>query len=162
MSIKKEIKTLCKNVIINEFAFCYHDMSDFPYVTQWLEEKLSEGGEGAIPYSFQGKKHPCDMSIGVGKIQIQRHNTSIESHTDDVYKNTYFALAVIKTAYTTHTSYDDRLLFEYYDPQGKKQARRLNEEDVVVFNPRKPHKLTYFGRSDYLLLADVKKKRNKK
>mgnify|MGYP001132720119 CR=1 FL=1 len=139
---------------IDEDEFTSEPMpfAHYPAFTTELDHWLSSWG-----YSRTINNIKNGTQIKAGHFELQRHNASVESHVDDVPYPVNFVLAVIQSDDPTHKAlsrYDDRNVFTYYHGRAK-QSKRLEPGDFVVFNPRKPHGITFYGRRDTLLLASV-------
>lgn len=120
-----------------------------------LEETLNFHGVTLnSPKKFY-EKYGYRVQIGSQQFQLQRHNVSIEEHTDDTSKGLLFAFKVISTRIKSKTRYDERAIFSYTNVDNQKVNCKLTKGDIVVFNPKKNHSLTYFGEEVTLALFDV-------
>jgi len=125
----------------------------FPAFTAELDEWLAARG-----YLRTHEEVRVCSQILAGHFELHRHNASVETHTDDVLAPVHFILAVIRSdapAYRSDSRFDNRNEFSYYHGR-KKESKRLEPGDFVIFNPRRPHGLIFYGRRDTLLLASVK------
>ena len=115
---------------------------------------------------FRKFKHIWDTAPLPGDFEIQRHTASVDLHTDDVHRRCYFGLLVLecreKESSRYRRYYDNRNELRYYDQFGKKMTKRLGAGEMLVFNPRKPHELIYFGDYTAFALFTVVKKVAKK
>lgn len=118
----------------------------------------------------QSKKSIFDSSIRHHHYEVQWHDFSVLPHCDDVAKGIFFAIIPFATATrSTGTSYVSMPLFNFVGLDNKKQESALHAEEwqndiltnVIVFNPRKKHSLTYIGVEVKLMLFAVEKIKTK-
>lgn len=127
---------------IDEDEFTNEPMpfAHYPAFTAELDDWLA-----VRDYARTSEDRSISPQIKAGHFELQRHNASVESHVDDVPHPVNFVLAVIHSVDPTHKTlsrYDDRNVFTYYHGRAK-QLKRLEPGDFVVFNPRKPHGITF-------------------
>lgn len=103
----------------------------------------------------QAKTYESDSAPRPGECSIQRHSTSVEDHTDDVSRGVFFQCCFLWLTDRISTAYDRRPEFLYFDPAGKKHKSRISGGDSIIFNPRKPHSLIFYGAECTLALRAV-------
>lgn len=137
--------------------------NQFPLFKEHVNELLEVAGFGLEQPPRKGTKayRKWDTSIGFNAFDLQRHTASVDGHTDDVTLGRYFGLFVIdakpQAASRRSRYFDNRSEFRYFNQSGSKERKRLDEGDLVIFNPRRSHELIYFGDLTTLALFDVKK-----
>lgn len=93
-----------------------------------------------------------------GKFELQLHDHSVQEHTDDITSGVYFGIKVLEIKKVSDSYYTSLPLFSYRGAAGEKMSVMFAEDDnIIVFNPRKPHKLDYYGKSVKLALFSVVK-----
>lgn len=105
------------------------------------------------------------LNIPVGYIDLQWHTRSINEHTDDISPGEFFQLFVLSTfkAKEFIDSYvETEPHFHYYDERGKKKTTCLDSGKSVIFNPRKPHSVVYYGESYLVACRTVVRKKVEK
>ena len=116
--------------------------------------------------AHQGFRRGCklskryDVAIEDGYYQLQWHDFSVEEHTDELNVGQFFAIVPYEiTIETKHVRLGSLPDFTYFSPENKKYRCWLdlptNRSEIVVFNPRRAHKLDYYGRSIKLMLFTV-------
>lgn len=134
----------------NEFVSPQYEQDDFPVFFDAVREGVKRlGFELSSGREF-------DSGVRVGKFELQTHSVSVHEHTDDVVSPSYFGIVVLNT--TTRGikyAYDSRATFTGYGVKGK-YKRELEFGRLMVFNPRKPHSLTYYGEVATLALFSVR------
>lgn len=99
-----------------------------------------------------------DAAIPGGFFEIQHHDHSVSEHKDDVSWPTLFCVMPFEINKISKSSNTSNPELVYFDGFGKKQKSILREDSLTVFNPRKPHRLDYFGREVKLIIFSVCKK----
>jgi hypothetical protein len=137
----------------NEFTNREYDMTIFPEIWSYMNS--------ALDYHFitapKRENRNWDSMISDSCIDFQRHDTSIDEHTDDVSKGIFFQMITLALDECTGISafYDKHPLFCYYGVDGRKYKTRLDFDQSIVFNPRKPHSMIYFGYKYTVALRSV-------
>lgn len=134
----------------NEFTSPQYEQDEFPLFFDAVRDGVAHlGFELSSGREF-------DSGVRVGKFEVQTHSVSVREHTDDVVSPSYFGIVVLNT--TTRGikySYDSHATFTGYGVRGK-YTRELEFGRLMVFNPRKPHSLTYYGEVVTLALFSVR------
>ena len=127
----------------NEFTNAEHLGSDYPLIWKEMDELL-DFGFVAAPHGYKSSR--LGVGITPGYIDFQQHNVSIGEHTDDVDKKFHFQLTVVLLDECGGSKFYDRYpLISYYGGDGIKHTTRLDLNTSIVFNPRKPHSVVYYG-----------------
>lgn len=134
--------------------------SQFPLFEKELNELLSAEHGFSLEKPSNKRYRSWDSSIGLNVFDLQRHTASIDEHTDDVSPKRYFGMYIVKTAQGIHSRrnyyFDTRTEFRYFNENGVKKRTRLNNGDLLIFNPRRSHELVFFGEYTLFALFDVK------
>ena len=129
-----------------------YDFDLLPNIKEYIKESLKEQG-----YRLRNKnQNRLALSVHAGKFNIQKHNSSVEEHTDDAC---LFGILVLEMVYTTIPTLANNVCapaLHYYIGRSK-MAERLKVGDVVVFNPKRPHSLIHYGNSPTMLLFSCEK-----
>lgn len=149
-----------KSLFSPKISRCYKDefsnepmsREQFPKIWKLMDDKL----DYRVVATNNSKGY--DVSVPKDMIDFQWHRSSIEEHTDDIAPKTYFQVALIDVVRKVKSGYDTRPLFTFYDIDGKKQSSRLVPEDCVIFNPRRPHSMIYYGSEYVVALRTVVRK----
>lgn len=123
----------------NEFISPEYDQEKFPVFFDAVRQGLDHLG-----FSLNGGKL-YGAGVLPGKFELQTHTVSVHEHTDAVIAPWYFGLVVLNTTTRgVRYSYDHRARFTGYGVRGK-YAREMEFGRLMVFNPRKPHSLVFYG-----------------
>ena len=147
-TIAREIASLPHDE--NEFTSPQYEQDEFPLFFDAVRDGVSNlGFELSSGREFES-------GVRAGKFELQTHSVSVREHTDDVVSPSYFGIVVLNT--TTRGikySYDSLATFTGYGVRGK-YTRELEVGRLMVFNPRKPHSLSYYGEVVTLALYSVR------
>lgn len=141
----QKVKDLFNSNVLhtNEFANAEQPCSEFPLI--WGEMNILLEYPFVVP-DVNKKLTLLGLGISSGHIDFQCHDVSVEEHTDDVIKGIYFQLMVVSLDDCTGNKiYDKRPEIVYFGADGKKHKTKLDVDTSIVFNPRKPHSVIYYG-----------------
>jgi hypothetical protein len=99
-----------------------------------------------------------DAAIPGGFFEIQHHDHSVSEHKDDVAASVLFCVMPFEVNKISESNNSSNPELAYFDGFGKKQKSILRVDSLVIFNPRRPHRLDYFGREVKLIIFSVCKK----
>lgn len=131
----------------------------------WLEfPDLWKHMNKEIPDDFEPiKTAKCRYGFDIAPhcIDVQRHNRSIQPHTDGIDAPTFFQLVLVQLSglKVKDKFFEYEPVFHYYDETGKKKETTLKVGDSVLFNPRKTHSMIYYGATYTVGMRSVTKKR---
>lgn len=94
-----------------------------------------------------------------GNFELQTHSRSVETHTDDLNKRLVFGLYPVKSKLVVHDYYDSRTALNYWLGKRKHTDRRMEVGELIIFNPRRPHSLIYYGEETTFMLFTMSRKR---
>ena len=140
---------------INDFNGIPHEIKSVPGLQKMIDEYLGEDDDLTI---LSGKIQ--GVGVPEGRFVLQKHDISIEPHTDDVDVGLYFCMYVLATERSTigDTLYARDPSFSYVDAiTNRKMEIPLHPGTFVAFNPRKKHSVVYYGYSYTVMLFTVKK-----
>ena len=133
----------------NEFLSTAYDQDKYPVFFDAVQQGLDHLG-----FSLNGGKL-YGSGVLPGKFELQTHTVSVREHTDDVVAPWYFGLVVLNTTTRgVRYSYDPIASFTGYGMRGK-YTREMVFGRLMVFNPRKPHSLTFYGEVPTIALFSV-------
>ena len=140
----------------NEYNNPSISFSDYPGFARYVDLRLSEFGYIRVTKT----EHMTSgyESIEPDMFSLQTHQMSVEEHTDPWGD---FGICFLSCRKLVRSGYSQLPVFNYRQGR-KKVSKKLSIGDVVVFNPRLPHSLDYFGIEGTLALFSVSKLRNKK
>jgi hypothetical protein len=98
-----------------------------------------------------------DAAIPGGFFEIQWHDHSVEEHSDDVVVPTFFCVIPFEVNKVSKSKFTQSPRLTYFDGDGKKRQTRINESELIIFNPRKKHSLDYYGLDAKLIIFSVEK-----
>lgn len=137
----------------NDFMTPAYPFDDYPIVRQELVHQLSELGFELLNDNNRRFHGPI---VCANTFELQTHNRSVPEHTDDVGRGLYFAIFPVKHKNIVKCQEQTMTEFNFYLDSGKKCVG-LKDVEVVVFNPRKPHSLIYYGDETTFMLFTVKR-----
>jgi hypothetical protein len=140
---------------INNFNNGYIHWSEFPDLWRHMDKTLPQNFE-----SIKIGNNQYGINISPHCIDVQRHDRSIQPHTDRIDAPTIFQLVVVQLSHVKDGKFFNcEPVFHYYDETGKKKQTALKVGDSVLFNPRKPHSMIYYGATYTVGMRSVTKKR---
>lgn len=162
MSANKPLKSLLAlakedfkdKFTINEFMNTAREISSVPGLLEMIDEHLEGVYTTVLNRKTQG------IGVPSGQFELQKHDISVEPHTDDVDVGLHFGMYVVDTELSSRggTGFTKSPSFSYFDPiDNCKKEKILNPGSLVVFNPRKKHSVVYYGYSYTVMLFMVKK-----
>lgn len=157
MTIEKEQQAIARlKHNRNEFMNPGVPIDRYPLVKSDIEAQLSDAGFELI--SESGNSFP--VNVEPGEFELQSHERSVEEHIDGIDRRFFFAIYPVGT----------KIRIKRYDPfvsdtelsgflDGKRFSKPLRIGEVIIFNPRKPHALIYYGELTTFMLVTVQKRK---
>lgn len=150
---------------LKKIAKLPHDKNDFISQSFWIaeypevERSIVEQAAGA------GFRLPdlqtSGLEVRARKFELQTHSRSVEEHTDDVERGVYFGLLPVSRRRRVYTSYESGTWL-HFQLGRKRLRRRMEVGELVIFNPRAPHALVYYGEeTTFMLFVLVRDRRSK-
>jgi len=102
-----------------------------------------------------------DSAIPGGFFEIQWHDHSVSEHDDDVCSPCFFCVMPFQFRKITKSYYSAMPELVYFGADRKKKSSKLESGEAIIFNPRKPHSLNYFGIEVKLIIFSVVKAKSK-
>jgi hypothetical protein len=106
---------------------------------------------------IQNQSRHFDAAIPGGFFEIQWHDHSVEEHSDDVVAPTFFCVIPFAVNRVSKSKFTQTPKLTYFGGDGKKKQTRMDESELIIFNPRKNHSLDYYGRDVKLIIFSVEK-----
>jgi hypothetical protein len=106
---------------------------------------------------IQNQSRHFDAAIPGGFFEIQWHDHSVEEHSDDVVAPTFFCAIPFEVDKVSKSKFTQSPKLTYFGGDGKKKSTRMDESELIIFNPRKKHSLDYYGRDVKLIIFSVEK-----
>jgi hypothetical protein len=98
-----------------------------------------------------------DAAIPGGFFEIQWHDHSVEEHSDDVVAPAFFCVIPFAVNKVSKSKFTQSPKLTYFGGDGKKKSTRMDESELIIFNPRKKHSLDYYGLDVKLIIFSVEK-----
>jgi hypothetical protein len=98
-----------------------------------------------------------DAAIPGGFFEIQLHDHSVEEHSDDVVAPAFFCVIPFAVNKVSKSKFTQSPKLTYFGGDGKKKSTRMDESELIIFNPRKKHSLDYYGLDVKLIIFSVEK-----
>lgn len=140
---------------INDFIGTSREIKSIPGLSELIDEHLDGDYTTTLGRKLQG------VGVSEGMFELQKHDISIEAHTDDVDVGLYFGMYVLETKLATrggNRCYVRSPSFFYVDPiDGRKKEKIMSVGSFVAFNPRKKHSVAFYGYDYTVMLFTVKK-----
>lgn len=91
--------------------------------------------------------------------ELQTHQRSVARHKDDVDTGVFFGLMPVRSRCVIESKlFESRTLFSFR--LGRQAVeKRMEPGRLIVFNPRTPHSLTYFGEETTFMLFTLVRSR---
>lgn len=103
-----------------------------------------------------------DSAIPGGFFEIQWHDHSVPEHDDDVSSPCFFCVVPFQFRKITKSQYSAMPELVYFGADRKKKSSKLQCGEAIIFNPRKPHGLNFFGIEVKLIIFSVMKIKQQK
>lgn len=116
--------------------------------------------QGFMLASQQPRHH--DSAIPGGFFEIQWHDHGVPEHDDDVSSPCFFCVIPFQTRKISKSVHVSLPELEYFGADRKKRSSALECGTAIIFNPRKPHRLNYFGVDVRLIIFSVSKIKKRK
>jgi hypothetical protein len=118
-------------------------------IAEWLNKKgmrLLEKNTGRF-----------DSTVPPGFFEIQHHDCSVDDHDDDIESGVYFCVIPYEIYRLSESIFKHSPRLVSFDQFGKKQDAEMREFELIIFNPRRKHRLDYYGKAVKLMLFSVEK-----
>lgn len=147
-------------------GFAYNDFANhsvgydvLPDLWKHMDRFIPSG----MTSQFLSTNHRSHFEIAPGHVELQIHDRSIEEHTDSIKQSEYFQLVVVSTRMKGKPcGYTTKPVMNFYDETGQKRKAVLMSGKSIVFNPRKPHSVIYYGEEYGVAIRTVRKIKNDK
>jgi hypothetical protein len=152
MTLRAELDVINEfGVHVGEFNNAPISFDHCPEFQNSIECELAASGYKLLERGSGG------MEIPPGFFELQLHDHSVSEHTDDITQGVYFGIKVLEIKKVSDSVFTSLPVFTYHGTDKKTSAMFAEDDSIVVFNPRKPHKLDYYGKSVKLALFSVVK-----
>lgn len=150
---------------LKKIAKLPHDKNAFENPSVWITEYPEVERSIVEQAASAGFRLPDSQKSGLAvrarKFELQTHARSVEEHTDDVERGVYFGLLPVSRRRRVHTSHESGTWLNFQLGR-KRLQRRMGVGELIVFNPRAPHSLVYYGEeTTFMLFVLVRDRRSK-
>lgn len=156
MQLNQEIHAISKlKHDRNEFFSDSYRLCHYPAVLENIQLQLGEVDYYLPDPSKKG------TTITAGQFELQTHERSVNPHTDLVPKGEYFGLYPVGgKVLVKDSTYEYSTELTFYEDQ-RKETKKLVTGELIIFNPRKLHSLTYYGEATTFMLFSIYKRKFK-
>jgi len=123
-----------------------------------ISENVAEKNLVLNDGNFKQNNRGTVIEVGKNVVEFQKHQLSVQEHTDDVTSGNFFGCVVVDLHQKVESTFVSGFpLFNYYDETGKKRSFEMGVGDMIIFNPKKKHSVVWFGMDYTVALFDVRK-----
>lgn len=137
----------------NDFVNPNFQIYEYPEVELSIVEQAAEAGFCLPEIKMRG------LTFQPREFELQTHYRSVEEHTDDVERGSYFGLLPVRSKKVIVNDLYSTATWLHFQLGRRHLKRRMRVGELIVFNPRAVHSLVYYGEATTFMLFALMRNR---